>query len=167
MFIIFMGVSGCGKTTIGKMTAAFFGVHFYEGDDYHPPENIKKMAAGLPLTDEDRAGWLDVLAQLMRHKLDQGQSGVLSCSALKKKYRDGLRADKDRIHFIYLKGSQELIRSRIEERTGHYMPAELLKSQFEALEEPCHALTIDVAQSPDEILARVVTYLEDLGFNPS
>lgn len=165
MFIIFMGVSGCGKTTIGKVTAEAFGLPFYEGDDFHPPENVEKMTTGIPLTDEDRAGWLEALSNLIRQKLDEGESAVLSCSALKKKYRDQLRVDPERVHFIYLKGSYALIRARMEGRSGHYMPPELLRSQFDALEEPEDAVTIHIDQSPIEIFQQVCFFLENLGFN--
>jgi len=161
MFIIFMGVSGCGKTTIGKMTAEALGMPYYEGDAYHPQENVDKMAQGIPLTDEDRSGWLERLSRLIRQKLDEGESGVLSCSALKKKYRDQLRVDREQVQFIYLKGDYELILARMEGRRGHYMPPELLKSQFEALEEPENALAIEIDQSSEEILAQVLSFIED------
>lgn len=163
MFIIFMGVSGCGKTTIGKKTADVLGVHFYEGDEYHPPENVEKMSQGIPLIDEDRKAWLEILSQLIREKLDADESGVLSCSALKRKYRSQLQADPDRVRFIYLKGSYVLIRSRLEARSGHYMPTDLLKSQFEALEEPEDVFTITIDQAPNEIMQEVLAYLQTLG----
>jgi len=164
MFVIFMGVSGCGKTTIGEKAANVLSVPYYEGDAFHPQENVEKMSRGIPLTDEDRDGWLEKLSGLIREKLDQGDSGVLSCSALKQKYRDRLRIDPHLVHFIYLKGTYEVIRSRMEARSGHYMPAELLKSQFEALEEPENAFTIDIEQTPDEILEKVLSFLHGIGF---
>lgn len=164
MFIIVMGVSGCGKTTIGKKIAEAFEVPYYEGDAYHPPENVDKMSRGVPLTDEDRRGWLEVLAELIRDKLDAGESGVLACSALKEKYRQQLRISPDRVWFVYLKGDYETIHTRIQERTGHYMPPGLLKSQFEALEEPDDAFTIDINQPVDVILGEVMGFLRWIGF---
>lgn len=165
MFIIFMGVSGCGKTTIGNKTAAIFGVPFYEGDDYHTEENVEKMSQGVPLTDEDRDGWLDTLSKLISEKLDAGESGVLSCSALKKKYREKLRVDPERVCFIYLKGSYDLIWSRMQVRTGHYMPADLLKSQFDDLEEPENGFIVDIDQPPNDVLDDVLAYLRCVGIN--
>jgi len=163
MFIIFMGVSGCGKTTIGKKTADVFGVQYFEGDEYHPQENVEKMSQGIPLTDEDREGWLDTLSQLIRDTLDAGQSGVLSCSALKQKYRDRLCVDPDLVRFIYLKGSFGLIQSRMKQRTDHYMPANLLASQFTTLEEPDDVFTVNIDQPPEEIIDEVVSYLTRIG----
>ena len=167
MFIIFMGVSGCGKTTIGKKTADLFGVAYYEGDDYHPPENVEKMSQGIPLSDEDREGWLETLSKLIKEKLDVGESGVLSCSALKETYREKLRVNSELVRFVYLKGTYDLIRSRMKARTGHYMPADLLKSQFEALEEPKDVFTVDVGKDPNDILYEVVAYLITIGFTTS
>ncbi|MCB2209652.1 gluconokinase [bacterium] len=164
MFIIFMGVAGCGKTTLGKITAEALGVHFYEGDDFHPPENVEKMANGIPLNDDDRAGWLAALATIIREGLAQGESGVMSCSALKEKYREQLRVDADRVKFIYLKGSYDLIRGRMAAREGHYMPPELLQSQFDTLEEPEGVLTVDIAQPPETMLGEVLVYLHEIGF---
>lgn len=164
MFIILMGVSGCGKTTIGEMIGKVLDVPYYEGDEYHPPENVNKMAQGIPLTDKDREGWLDSLSQLIRAKLDKDESGVLSCSALKQKYRDRLCVNQDLVRFIYLKGSYRLIRSRMQARSEHYMPAKLLKSQFEALEEPDDVFTVNIDQSPEDILQVVHTYLQGIGF---
>ena len=154
-----MGVSGCGKTTIGKKTAETLGVPYYEGDDYHPHENVDKMSRGIPLNDEDRAVWLQRLADLIREKLDEGASGVLSCSALKKKYRDQLTVDLERVHFIYLKGRYQLIQERMKKRANHYMPPDLLRSQFETLEEPDDIFTIGIDQSPEKILAQVMNYI--------
>ena len=154
-----MGVSGCGKTTIGKMTAEALGVPYYEGDDYHPLENVEKMTLGIPLNDEDRDGWLQRLADLMREKLAEGESGILSCSALKKKYRDHLMVEPEKVHFIYLKGRYKLIRERMKKRRNHYMPAGLLRSQFETLEEPDDIFTIEIDRSPEEILTQVMNYI--------
>lgn len=163
-FIIFMGVSGCGKTTIGKMTAETLGVPYYEGDEYHPKENVEKMSHGIPLDDEDRDNWLQQLADLIQIKLETGESGVLSCSALKKKYRDRLRIDPEKVCFIYLKGSYELIRDRMEKRKNHYMPADLLRSQFEILEESDKVFTIEIDQSPQEIVRKSLSYLKEHGY---
>jgi len=156
-----MGVSGCGKTTIGKITAETLGVPYYEGDDYHPQENVEKMSQGIPLNDEDRADWLDLLAYLIREKMAEGKSGILSCSALKKKYRDQLTIDPERVYFIYLKGSYQLIRERMDKRANHYMPPDLLRSQFETLEEPDEIFTIGIDQSPEKILAQVINYVSN------
>ena len=132
---------------------------YYEGDEYHPKENVEKMARGIPLNDEDRDVWLQRLSDLIQKTLDEGESGVLSCSALKKNYRDQLMVDPDKVHFIYLKGSYERIRERMRKRTDHYMPADLLRSQFETLEEPDDIFTIEIDQSPEEILAQVMSYI--------
>lgn len=164
MFIIVMGVSGCGKTTIGKKIAEAFEVPYYEGDAFHPPENVDKMSRGVPLTDEDRRGWLEVLAELIQDKLDAGESGVLACSALKEKYRQQLCIAPDRVRFVYLKGDYETVHDRMQGRTGHYMPPGLLKSQFEALEEPDDAFTIDINQPVDVILGEVMGFLRNIGF---
>ena len=163
MFIIFMGVSGCGKTTIGKRTANQLGVPFYEGDEFHPQKNIQKMLQGIPLTDDDRDAWLVGLAQLIQAKLDLGSLGVLSCSALKEKFRRRLRVDPERVRFIYLKGSYELIRSRLRNRTDHYMPPHLLASQFDALDEPNDVITVNIDQTEEAIMDKVFTYLVENG----
>lgn len=152
MFLIVMGVSGCGKSTIGKSLAEDLGWPFYDGDDFHPAENVAKMSQGIPLTDADRAGWLAALARLIRGSLQKGQSGVLACSALKQKYRDELTVDPNQVKFIYLKGDYALIKARMEARPGHYMKPGMLDSQFAALEEPTDALTVDIHQTPQEIL---------------
>jgi len=152
MFLIVMGVSGCGKSTIGKSLAEDLGWHFYDGDDFHPAENVTKMSQGIPLTDADRAGWLAALARLIRGSLQKGQSGVLACSALKQKYRDELTVDPNQVKFIYLKGDYALIKARMEARPGHYMKPGMLDSQFAALDEPTDALTVDIRHTPQEIL---------------
>jgi gluconokinase len=163
MFIIFMGVSGCGKTTIGKRTAGTLGIPYYEGDEFHPRINIEKMSQGIPLTDEDREDWLSKLSLLIQTKLESDETGVLSCSALKEVYRKRLIIDPDRVRFIYLKGSYELILSRLRDRTEHYMPAHLLASQFEALEEPNDVFTVDINQATEAILDEVFAYLVEIG----
>jgi len=156
LFIIIMGVSGCGKTTIGTMLAEQLGCRFYDGDDYHPPANIAKMASDIPLDDADRAGWLAALAAIIQEGLAIGENGVMACSALKEKYRWVLRVDPAKVRFIYLKGSYELILSRMKTRDAHYMKPEMLRSQFEALEEPREALTMDVSLSPDQIVQTIL-----------
>jgi len=166
MFIIYMGVSGCGKTTVGKMTAEALGVPYYEGDVYHPQDNVEKMSRGIPLNDEDRDQWLQKLSDLLQEKLAKGESGVLSCSALKEKYRDRLNVDPQRVHFIYLKGPYELILNRMTARSAHYMPAELLQSQFDTLEEPEDIFTIDIDQSPEAILNKALAYIYHISDNP-
>lgn len=154
-----MGVSGSGKTVIGTAFARALGVSFVEGDEFHPPDNVQRMAAGIPLTDQDRAGWLAALAARLRDANDSGTGLVMSCSALKRKYRDVLRADAPHVRFVFLKGRRELIAERLANRRGHYMPPSLLDSQLAALEEPSpdeHAWVYDVAASPEEIVADLV-----------
>jgi carbohydrate kinase (thermoresistant glucokinase family) len=166
MFIIYMGVSGCGKTTVAKMTAEALGVPYYEGDAYHPQDNVEKMSRGIPLTDEDRDQWLQRLSDLLQEKLAKGESGVLSCSALKEQYRRRLNIDPQKVHFIYLKGSYDLILKRLMTRIDHYMPPKLLKSQFETLEEPQNAFTINIDQAPEAILQQALAYISHINDNP-
>jgi gluconokinase len=154
-FFIIMGVSGCGKTSVGKLLAARLGWDFYDADDFHPPENIAKMAAGHPLNDEDRAPWLVALREMISSNLAQKRSGVLACSALKERYRQTLLAGNQGTQIIYLKGSFEVIQTRLAARAGHYMKPELLQSQFDALEEPAHALTVDI-MLPIDIVVDVI-----------
>ncbi len=159
MFIIVMGVSGSGKTTAGKMLADRLGCPFYDGDDYHPSANVAKMAAGIPLNDEDRAGWLAALADLIRGGLARRESGVIACSALKKKYRDVLRVDAKQVKIVYLKGDYEAIWARMRTREGHYMKASMLQSQFDTLEEPAHALNVDVTLSPEDLVDYIMEHI--------
>ncbi len=156
MFIILMGVSGSGKTTIGRVLAQHLNCPFYDGDDYHPPANVAKMAAGIPLDDEDRAGWLASLVGVIRAGLERGADGVVACSALKEKYRAVLRVDPARVKFFYLKGSYETIMQRMAERGEHYMKPAMLRSQFAALEEPMDVPWLDVTLEPNEIVRRIV-----------
>ncbi|MBP6016253.1 MAG: NADP-dependent phosphogluconate dehydrogenase [Candidatus Promineofilum sp.] len=160
-FIIVMGVSGSGKTTIGRLLAERLAVPFYEGDDYHPPANVAKMAAGIPLDDDDRAGWLRTLANLISERLKQNRSGVIACSALKKAYRDQLRGNKQPVRFVYLKGDFTDIQARIYGREGHFMKATLLPSQFDTLEEPRQAITVNSALEPNRIVNTILEQLMD------
>ena len=158
---VVMGVSGCGKTRIGAGFAKAIGVPFIEGDDYHSPENVRRMSSGIPLTDEDRAGWLQSLAARIREAKDAGTGLVLACSALKRRYREILRdaAKPERLRFIYLRGTREIIGERLRRRQGHFMPPALLESQFEALEEPApdeDAWVTDVTGSAEENVATLV-----------
>ncbi|PYS80122.1 MAG: gluconate kinase, partial [Acidobacteria bacterium] len=134
MVIILMGVSGSGKTTIGRRLADELGWKFYDGDDFHPRANVEKMAHGVPLDDEDRAPWLESLRDLIRSCLVRGESAVLACSALKRSYRQYLLIDEN-VMLVYLKGDYELIEERLEGRSEHFMKPKMLDSQFDALEE--------------------------------
>ena len=122
------------------------------------------MSRGIPLTDENRDKWLERLSELIKTRLDQRKSGVLSCSALKKKYRDRLQVDPEQVHFIYLKGSYKLIYNRMEDREDHFMSQELLRSQFKTLEEPEDVFTVDIDQTPEEIVDEVLNHLKNIGF---
>ncbi|MEW6287594.1 MAG: gluconokinase [Chloroflexota bacterium] len=154
-FFIVMGVSGSGKTAVGKALAQKLDWDFFDADDFHPPANIAKMANGIPLTDEDRAPWLDSLHELIASTLKANRRGVLACSALKERYRQRLLEGNDGVQIVYLKGSYELIWQRMEKRTDHYMKPQMLKSQFDALEEPSNALTLDISQPVEKIVEQV------------
>lgn len=155
MVIILMGVSGAGKTTVGKRLAEALGWRFLEGDDFHPPANVAKMAAGIPLTDEDRMPWLQRLRGLVAEVLARGEDAVLACSALKRTYRQLLTVDPARVRWVYLWAPREVIASRLAARTGHFMPLTLLGSQWETLETPEDALQVDVTPGPDEVVATI------------
>lgn len=162
MIIIVMGVSGSGKTTVGKALAARLGWRFYEGDDYHPAENIEKMSRGRPLTDDDRAPWLARFRELLQSLLDADEAAVLACSALKLSYRRQLLVDDDRVQLVFLAGNFDLILERLKMRVGHFMKEGMLKSQFADLEIPFDAASIDIDQPPD---AAVDEILHKLGLN--
>lgn len=151
-----MGVSGSGKSTVGKALAEKLGWDFFDADDFHPPENIAKMAAGIPLNDSDRAPWLAALSNLLLSTLQANRHPVLACSALKETYRAKLLEGNDGIEIIYLKGSYDTLWQRMSTREGHYMKPAMLKSQFETLEEPQNALYLDVTLSLDEMLQTVM-----------
>ncbi len=155
--LIIMGVSGCGKSSIGAQLAQSIGGTFADADDFHPPANLEKMANGIPLTDTDRSPWLQILRhQIITHQTTSSPY-VLACSALKQCYRDLLQGNDDPVtfRFVYLKGSKELIRQRMEARK-HFMPSTLLDSQFETLEEPTDAIVVDIQLTPDEIIDRIL-----------
>jgi gluconokinase len=159
-FIIVMGVAGCGKTSIGKALAARLRWDFYDADDFHPPENVAKMASGIPLDDADRTPWLAALHDLISSSLERSQPGVLACSALKERYRQQLLEGNEDVQIVYLKGSYDLIWSRMEKRTDHYMKPQMLQSQFDALEEPTNALTVDISMSVDDLLQAIWKQME-------
>jgi len=157
-FYIIMGVSGSGKSSVGQALAASLGWDFFDADDYHSPENIAKMANGIPLTDHDRAPWLVTLHNLIRARLKENRPAVLTCSALKERYRQILLDGNPGVRLVYLKGSYELISARMQTRSGHYMKAHMLKSQFEALEEPQNALVVEVDLPLNEMIAKICRY---------
>ena len=146
MIVVVMGVSGSGKTTIGRLLAQRLGCAFLDGDDFHPPGNVTKMAAGTPLTDEDRGPWLAGL----NAKLRERTSVVLACSALKESYRQALSKELANCRFVHLRGDIELIRARLKHRQHRYMPASLLESQFATLEPPRGAIDVDVGASAED-----------------
>ena len=156
VFVI-MGVSGCGKTTVGMALAAALDCPFYDGDDFHPAQNVAKMASGVPLNDDDRHPWLARLADLLAEHIGRGETAVLACSALKKKYRDQLRVN-DQVQFVFLDGSFDLIWQRMAARQNHYMKAGMLQSQFDTLEPPDsrEALIIPIDQPAAAIVAALV-----------
>ena len=156
---VVMGVSGCGKSFISELLAQVLGGVFADADDFHPTANIEKMADGIPLTDTDRWPWLDSLReQIMVHR-SRTSCYVLACSALKQSYRDRLLGDdsSEIFNFVYLKGTKELIRQRMEQR-DHFMPPALLDSQFDTLEEPQNAIVVDIELSPDEIVKIILSH---------
>ena len=153
MLIIITGVSGVGKTTIGKLLSEDMGWTFYEGDDYHTNVNLAKMRNGTPLTDEDRWPWLDALRTKISEIVLHEENAILSCSALKESYRMRLASGLKDIVFVYLQGDYQLIRNRISERVGHFMNADLLASQYSDLEEPRNAIIVDAALEPMAIIS--------------
>src|ERR1051325_5144135 len=144
MVIILMGVTGSGKTTIGKQLAGDLGWKYYDADAFHSPANIKKMSSGTPLNDVDRLPWLESLRDLIQKSLAQNENAVLACSALKRSYRDYLVVN-ERVKVVYLKGTYDLIQTRLNQRHGHYMDPALLDSQFDILEEPDLEAQVDIS----------------------
>ncbi|MDU0303006.1 gluconokinase, partial [Streptomyces sp. PAL114] len=161
--VVVMGVAGTGKTTIGPLLAARFGVPYAEGDDFHPQSNIAKMSAGTPLTDDDRWPWLDAIGDWAQQRA--GLGGVVSCSALKRSYRDRLRAAAPGVVFVHLSGDRALVEDRMSHRKGHFMPTALLDSQFATLQplgQDEAGVAVDVTGSPEEITERAATALTSL-----
>ena len=161
MIIVIFGVSGAGKTTMGKMLAEQLGWRFLEGDDFHPAANIEKMRNGRPLTDEDRWPWLDCLRKQIEQLLSAGENAVLACSALKRAYRDRLRVS-DEIKFVFLRGDYAVVEKQLRSRHGHFMNAALLQSQFNDLKEPQldeNLLTIQLGRTPQQIAEEIKTNL--------
>lgn len=162
MIVILMGVSGSGKTTIGKRLSEGLGWAFFEGDEFHPQSNIAKMGKGIPLSDKDRQPWLNALKELTRQLIHKEESAVIACSALKEAYRQFLQHENKEVCFVYLKGDYELIEKRLEERSNHYMKAGLLSSQFADLQEPEEVITVDIRKDPEEIVRSIQEELRRL-----
>ena len=162
MIIVLMGVSGSGKTTVGRILSDRLGWRFVDADDFHPASNVQKMRSGAPLTDEDRWPWLDRLNTLLRAEQSDGHDVIIGCSALKARYRERLSAGLADVRLVHLKGSFELIESRLKARRGHYMPPTLLASQFAALEEPEEALVLDIGAEPQTLASQLIESLRPI-----
>lgn len=159
MIIVLMGVSGSGKSTVGRLLAARLGWSFFEGDDFHTPANIDKMSRGVPLSDEDRLPWLARIKSEVDSYCENGLDAVWACSALREQYRTFLADGIADIRFIYMKGDREVIRERIDGRQGHYMKAQMLDSQLASLEEPDAVMVTDIRNSPQEIVSGITREL--------
>ena len=162
--VVVMGVSGCGKTTLGAQLAQALGATFIEGDAFHPPANLARMAAGIALTDADRQGWLETLAAQLGAAAQARRRVVLGCSALKRRYRDTLRSGAPGLRLVHLRGSRELLARRLAERRGHYMPASLLDSQLATLEPPGpdeRAITLDIELATDTLVQTALAQLQE------
>jgi carbohydrate kinase (thermoresistant glucokinase family) len=158
IIVVVMGVSGCGKSTVSTLLAARFGWQFQEGDALHPPENVEKMRGGTPLSDADRIPWLRRIAEKIDDWRRRGESGVLTCSALKRTYRQIIVGDRPEVALVYLKGLPDLIRRRLDTRHDHFMPPALLDSQFSILQEPSpdeNPIVVDIGGQPDEIAGEI------------
>jgi carbohydrate kinase (thermoresistant glucokinase family) len=162
MIVLLMGVSGCGKTTVGRLLAAALNARFEEGDAFHPPANVEKMSRGEPLTDTDRLPWLHAIAAAIGRADQAGEPAVFACSALKRSYRDILRGASAQLRLVHLAGSEALIRGRMAQRRGHFMPPTLLPSQFRTLETPDRderPIVIDIGGAPETIVVQIRTAL--------
>ena len=155
-----MGVAGSGKTSVGIRLSEILGWQFFDGDDFHTQDSITKMSNGIPLNDQDRKSWLENLHELIRQQLDNRNSLLLACSALKRKYRDQIREGNPEVVFVYLKGNADLILSRMRDRQNHYMQSGMLRSQFEDLEEPREAIVINIDQDLDLIVEQILMKLD-------
>jgi gluconokinase len=151
MIVVVMGVAGSGKTVVGKALARDLRWSFLDADDFHPPGNVEKMRAGVPLTDADREPWLETLRDVLRRETN----AVLACSALRAGFRERLRNGIPDVRFVYLKGDSALIEQRLRDRTGHFMKVALLPSQFDALEEPADAIELDAAEAPEDLVRKI------------
>ena len=163
MIVVVMGVAGCGKTSVGERLAERLGWSMLEGDAFHPQANKDKMAGGTPLTDDDRLPWLDEIAREMRRHDSGGQSAIVTCSALKRSYRDRLRAGAADVRFVHLTGTRAVHEERIRARTGHFMPASMLDSQLATLEPPGAdeaAIAVDIDQPLEAIAGKVIAWLD-------
>jgi gluconokinase len=159
LVLIIMGVCGSGKTTVATLFAKKTGAAFYEGDEFHPPENVEKMRRGVPLTDADRAKWLQALRSIIVRSLDEGRFTAITCSALKAAYRELLQGGDSRVQFVHLTGPRAIIEERLKTRRGHFMPATLLDSQLATLEPPTDALTFSLEKSSKEIATALAQML--------
>ncbi|SNY89959.1 gluconate kinase, SKI family [Cohaesibacter sp. ES.047] len=165
MIIIVMGISGSGKSTLGKLLAERFGFAFEEGDAFHSKANVEKMAAGIPLTDEDRKPWLETLTREIAKWSQKGEARVLSCSALRKSYRDQFRTAARDLRFVFLDGAVELVRDRMAHRERHFMPVDLIESQIATLEVPDgeeDVIRLDIDKSPQELVDHIAAILEPI-----
>ena len=156
---VIMGVCGCGKTTVGEALSEAKGGEFIEGDAYHSEANVEKMRSGTALSDGDRQGWLESLAEAIRESAERTDWCFVGCSALKESYRDVLRTGDPELKFIYLHGTQEVLQRRMDARTGHFMPPDLLVSKLETLQEPQDAIRVSIDQSPEAIVTEVLAKL--------
>ncbi len=159
MIIIVMGVAGSGKTTVARLLAKQLSWTFRDSDEFHPPANIEKMSRGIPLDDADRAPWLTAMCAVIEAWMRDNTNAVLTCSCLKADYRKTLLVDPTRMRLVYLKGSFELIEARLVQRTNHFMKVNLLKSQFEIIEEPQDDIVVDVSHQPEVIVQKIRTKL--------
>ena len=154
-----MGVSGAGKTLVGRMLAQTLDWEFLDADDFHPSANIQKMTSGVPLEPEDRVAWLEAMRAALLELDRDAANAVLACSALRQSFRDRLREGFADMRFVYLKAGRDLIRARVAARRDHFMPASLVDSQFETLEEPTDAIVVDASKPPPEIVAEILRAL--------
>jgi carbohydrate kinase (thermoresistant glucokinase family) len=162
--VVVMGVSGSGKTTVASLLAERLGCAFQDGDDLHPPANVEKMRSGTPLTDADRLPWLQAIARQIDGWRERGQAGVVTCSSLKRAYRDIIVGNRQGVALVYLKGTKGLIHGRLAARTSHFMPVGLLDSQFATLQEPAEEeqpIVVDIGPAPSEIVSDIVRRLAD------
>jgi gluconokinase len=159
MVVIVMGVTGAGKTTVGRALAESLGWEFHDGDELHSEESKRKMHLGIALDDADRAPWLAALRKLIQSMVSEGRNGVVACSALKQSYRDEIVVDPASVKVIYLKGSKQVIAERLRNRAGHFMNPDLLQSQIDTLEEPRDAIVVDISGTPEAIVSEIKSRL--------